>query len=48
MVDSRVLVSGGRYTRTTSGFLLITWSMKPGSWWEKPLWSCRHTWEVSR
>ena len=29
----------------TSAFLLTTWSMKPGSWWEKPLWSCRQTCE---
>ena len=28
----------------TSAFLLTTWSMKPGSWWLKPLWSCRQTW----
>ena len=27
----------------TSAFLLTTWSMKPGSWWLKPLWSCRQT-----
>ena len=48
MVDSRVLASGGRYTRMISAFLFTTWSMKPGSWWEKPLWSCRHTCELSR
>ena len=29
--ERRQLVSGGRYTRTTSAFLLTTWSMKPGS-----------------
>ena len=29
----------------TSAFLLTTWSMKPGSWWLKPLWSCRQTCE---
>ena len=46
--DSRVLASGGRYTRTTSAFLFTTWSMKPGSWCEKPLWSWRQTCEVSR
>src|SRR5659263_577903 len=40
-MESRVLASGGRYTRTISAFLLTTWSMKPGSWWEKPLWSWR-------
>ena len=28
-----------------SAFLLTTWSMKPGSWWEKPLWSWRQTCE---
>src|SRR5699024_5519007 len=33
-VERSVLASGGRYTRTTSAFLLTTWSMKPGSWWE--------------
>ena len=22
--------------------------MNPGSWWEKPLWSCRQTWLDSR
>ena len=32
----------------TSAFLLTTWSMKPGSWWLKPLWSWRQTWLVSR
>src|SRR3546814_12947376 len=32
----------------TSAFLFTTWSMKPGSWWEKPLWSWLHTCEVSR
>src|SRR5699024_10468200 len=42
-VERSVLASGGRYTRTTSAFLLTTWSMKPGSWWENPLWSWRHT-----
>jgi hypothetical protein len=26
-----------------SAFLLTTWSMKPGSWWLKPLWSWRQT-----
>ena len=31
-----------------SAFLLTTWSMKPGSWWVKPLWSCRQTCEASR
>ena len=46
--DSSVLASGGRYTRTMSAFLFTTWSMKPGSWWEKPLWSWRQTCEVSR
>ncbi|MNP14052.1 hypothetical protein D3C76_1063620 [compost metagenome] len=34
--------------RTTSDFLFATRSMKPGSWWENPLWSWRQTWEVSR
>ena len=29
----------------TSAFLFTTWSMKPGSWCEKPLWSCRQTCE---
>ena len=28
-----------------SAFLFTTWSMKPGSWCEKPLWSCRQTCE---
>ena len=46
--DEQVLASGGRYTRTTSAFLLTTRSMKPGSWCVKPLWSWRHTCEVSR
>ena len=32
----------------TSAFLLTTWSMKPGSWWVNPLWSCRQTCEASR
>src|SRR4029434_3921877 len=40
--------SDGRYTRMISAFLLATWSMKPGSWCEKPLWSCRQTCELSR
>ena len=44
----RQLASGGRYTRMTFPFLFTTWSMKPGSWWEKPLWSCRQTCEVRR
>ena len=47
-VDSSVFASGGRYTRMTSAFLLTTWSMNPGSWWLKPLWSWRHTWLDSR
>ena len=29
--------------RTTLGLLLATTSRKPGSWWVKPLWSCRQT-----
>src|SRR4029434_10388015 len=40
--------SDGRYTRMISAFLLTTWSMKPGSWCVKPLWSCRQTWEERR
>ena len=48
VTESSVLASGGRYTRMMSAFLLTTWSMKPGSWWLKPLWSWRHTWDVSR
>ena len=32
--------------RATSGLLLVTTSRKPGSWWVKPLWSCRQTSEV--
>ena len=43
--QSRQLASGGRYIRTTSAFLLATWSRKPGSWWVKPLWSCCQTLE---
>ena len=34
--------------RTTDGPLLVTRSMKPGSWCEKPLWSCRQTVDESR
>jgi hypothetical protein len=34
--------------RTTLAFLFATWSMKPGSWWLKPLWSWRQTCDVSR
>jgi hypothetical protein len=48
VTDTRVLASGGRYTRTTEAFLLVTTSRKPGSWWLKPPGSCRHTFEVSR
>ena len=29
-------------------FLFSTTSRKPGSWWVKPLWSCRQTWLDSR
>ena len=34
--------------RMTSAFLFATWSRKPGSWCEKPLWSCRQTCDDSR
>ena len=36
---SRQLASAGRYTRVIEPFLLPARSMKPGSWWVKPLWS---------
>ena len=48
VTHSRVLASGGSQTRITSAFLFTTWSMKPGSWCEKPLWSWRQTCELSR
>ena len=33
--------------RVTSALLFATRSRKPGSWWLKPLWSCRQTVDVS-
>ena len=39
---------GMRVNRTTSDFLFITTSRKPGSWWVNPLWSWRQTWLDSR
>ncbi len=48
IVTSSEFASNGRYTRTISARLFTTWSRKPGSWCEKPLWSCRQTCEESR
>ena len=33
--------------RVTAELLFTTTSRNPGSWWVKPLWSCRHTVEVT-
>src|SRR5688500_7048837 len=47
VIDSVVLASGGRKTRTTSGDKGMRQSIRPGPWCEKPLWSLRQHVEVS-
>ena len=46
-IDNVVFASGGNHTRTTSGASGIAVSIRPGPWWEKPLWSLRQQVEVS-
>ena len=48
MIDSAVLASGGSQTRTTPGASGSSESMRPGPWWENPLWSFRQQVLVSR
>ncbi len=48
VIDSVVLASGGSHTRTTPGASGSRLSIRPGPWWEKPLWSFRQHVEVSR
>ena len=47
MIDSVVLASGGSQTRTTPGDSGSIASIRPGPWWENPLWSLRQQVEVS-